>query len=126
MLPAAGTMPPSAKKQKVKEYFPDQKKIAYKGPDSLDPLAFKYYNAEEVVMGKKMKDWLRFAVCYWHTWKGNGADIFGLSGSYERPWNTEDTIEGAHRRRRHRQRRPRPCGGCALRCRRAGAGGRAL
>ena len=69
--------------------------IPYKGADSLDPLAFKYYNAEEVVHGKKMKDWLRFAVCYWHTWRGNGADIFGLDGSIEREWDTSNTLEGA-------------------------------
>ena len=80
----------ASKKQKLpeaKEYFPGQPAIEYKGSDSIDPMAFKYYNAEEVVAGKKMKDWLRFAVCWWHTWKGNGADIFGLDGSYERPWS---------------------------------------
>jgi len=88
----------ASKKQKLpeaKEYFPGQSAIEYKGSDSIDPMAFKYYNAEEVVAGKKMKDWLRFAVCWWHTWKGNGADIFGLDGSYERPWSTENTLEGA-------------------------------
>jgi xylose isomerase len=86
----------ATKKQKqAKEYFPGQAAIEYKGSDSIDPMAFKYYNAEEVVAGKKMKDWLRFAVCWWHTWKGNGADIFGLDGSYERPWSTENTLEGA-------------------------------
>jgi len=42
-----------------------------------------------------MKDWLRFAVCYWHTWKGNGADIFGLDGTYDRPWDATNTLEGA-------------------------------
>ena len=41
--------------------------IKYEGPDSLNPLAFKYYNKDEVILGKPMKDWLRFAVCYWHT-----------------------------------------------------------
>ena len=88
-------MSASKKQKQAKEYFPGQAAIQYKGPDSLDPMAFKYYNAEEVVAGKKMKDWLRFAVCSWHTWKGNGADIFGLDGSYERPWSTENTLEGA-------------------------------
>lgn len=88
-------MSASKKQKQAKEFFPGQAAIQYKGPDSLDPMAFKYYNAEEVVAGKKMKDWLRFAVCWWHTWKGNGADIFGLDGSYPRPWNTENTLEGA-------------------------------
>ena len=53
----------SPKKQKVSsEFFPDVSKIKYVGPESNDPMAFKYYNAEEVVHGRKMKDWLRFAV----------------------------------------------------------------
>jgi sugar phosphate isomerase/epimerase len=64
--------------------------IKYEGPDSLNPLAFKYYNANEKILGKPMKDWLRFAVCYWHTWRGNGADIFGLGGSITRPWDGDD------------------------------------
>ncbi|MBW8001320.1 MAG: xylose isomerase [Planctomycetes bacterium] len=59
------------------EYFPDVKKIAFEGADSKNPLAFKHYNADEVVMGKTMKDHLRFAVCYWHTFKGLGSDPFG-------------------------------------------------
>lgn len=59
-------MPPS-KKQKAEtaSFFPSIGEIKYEGPDSTSMLAFKYYNAEEVVHGKKMKDWLRFAVCYW-------------------------------------------------------------
>ena len=81
-------MPPSSKKQKVsKSFFPEIKQIKYEGPDSTDPLAFKYYNADEIIMGRKMKDWCRFAVCFWHTWRGMGADIFGLSGTMERSWD---------------------------------------
>jgi xylose isomerase len=64
--------------------------IKYEGPDSLNPLAFKYYNKDEVIMGKPMKEWLRFAVCYWHTWRGSGADIFALGGSIQRPWDGSD------------------------------------
>ena len=64
--------------------------IKYEGPDSLNPLAFKYYNKDEVIMGKPMKEWLRFAVCYWHTWRGNGADIFALGGSILRDWDGND------------------------------------
>ncbi len=59
------------------EYFPDVKAIKYEGPDSKNPLAFKHYNADELVLGKKMADHLRFSVCYWHTFKGLGADPFG-------------------------------------------------
>ena len=64
--------------------------IKYEGPDSLNPLAFKYYNKDEVIMGKPMKEWLRFAVCYWHTWRGSGADIFALGGSIVRDWDGND------------------------------------
>jgi xylose isomerase len=59
-------------------YFPGiPDKIPFEGPESRNPLAFKYYNPDEVVAGKKMRDHLRFAVCYWHTWTGFGRDIFG-------------------------------------------------
>jgi xylose isomerase len=58
-------------------YFPGIEKIPYEGPNSRNPLAFKHYNPDEVVAGKKMRDHLRFAVCYWHTWTGFGRDIFG-------------------------------------------------
>ena len=90
------TMPPSPKKQKVAAsggFFKDIPDIKYEGPESTNPLAFKYYNADEVVMGKKMKDWCRFAVCFWHTWRGMGADIFGLGGTMERPWDEGHATE---------------------------------
>ena len=55
--------------------------------------------ADEVVAGKTMKEWLRFAVAYWHTWRGYGADIFGLDGTMDRPWDTiEDPLEMALKR----------------------------
>ena len=50
-----------------KEFFPGVGEIKYEGPKSKNPLAFKYYDAEKTVGGKKMKDWLRFAVAYWHS-----------------------------------------------------------
>ena len=86
---ASGAIMPPAKRQKNggASFFPTVGEIKYEGPESNDPLAFKYYNGEEVILGKKMKDWLRFAVCYWHTWRGNGADIFGLGGTLDRPWD---------------------------------------
>lgn len=59
------------------EYFPEVSKIAYEGADSKNPLAFKHYNPDEIVSGKSMRDHLRFAVAYWHTFKGTGADPFG-------------------------------------------------
>ncbi len=57
--------------------FPEISKIPYEGPSSKNPLAFRYYNADEVVEGKTMKDHLRFSVVYWHTFRGTGSDPFG-------------------------------------------------
>ena len=60
--------------------------IKYEGPDSKNPLAFKHYNASEIVEGKTLRDHLRFAVVYWHTFRGTGADPFG-AGTLQRPWD---------------------------------------
>ena len=65
--------------------FPDISKIKYEGPDSKNPLAYRHYNPSELVEGKPMKDHLRFAVCYWHTFRGMGGDPFG-PGCAVRPW----------------------------------------
>lgn len=59
--------------------------IAYRGPDSTDPLAFRYYDAGRLVLGKSMAEHLRFAVCYWHSFDAPGADVFG-DGTWDRPW----------------------------------------
>lgn len=66
-------------------YFKDIPQIKFEGADSQNPLAFRYYNPEQMVMGKTMKEHLRFAACYWHTFCWNGADPFG-GGTFERPW----------------------------------------
>lgn len=68
------------------EMFPNVPHIKYEGPDSKNPFAFKHYNKDEVVLGKKMRDHFRFAVCYWHTFRGTGSDPFG-PGVYIRPWD---------------------------------------
>lgn len=65
--------------------FPNIKAIQYEGPDSRNPLAFKWYNPEEIVEGKPMKEHLRFSVVYWHTMRGMGSDMFGV-GTWQRPW----------------------------------------
>ena len=49
------------------EYFPEISKICYEGPGCKNPLAFRHYNAEDIVEGKSMSDWLRYSVCYWHS-----------------------------------------------------------
>ena len=69
----------------MKEFFPEIKKIRYEGPDSKNPLAFKFYNPEEKVGGKTMAEHLRFSMAYWHTLNGGGADPFG-GPVFERPW----------------------------------------
>ncbi len=61
------------------EAYPGIGKISYEGRNSKNPLAFKWYNPEEVVSGKKMKDHLRFAIAYWHSFCGDGSDPFGDS-----------------------------------------------
>ena len=69
-----------------KEYFPGIGEIKYEGKDSKNPLAFKWYNPDQVVGGKTMKEHLRFAVAYWHTFCGEGGDPFG-PGTKLFPWN---------------------------------------
>jgi len=69
------------------KYFPMLKHpIRYEGPDSKNPLAFRWYDAKRKVAGKTMAEHLRFAVAYWHTFKGDGSDPFG-GPSLFRPWN---------------------------------------
>lgn len=76
-------------------YFPGIEKIQYEGPSSKKPLAFKYYNPEEVVMGKTMKEQCRFAMSYWHTFTYMGSDQFG-GASMVRPWDgSNDSMEKA-------------------------------
>ena len=67
----------------TKEYFPEIGKIKFEGKDSKNPMAFHYYDAEKVIMGKPMKEWLRFAMAWWHTLCADGGDPFG-GGTKER------------------------------------------
>ena len=89
---------PPPKKGRV---LPGVTKIRYEGPDSKNPLAFRYYNADEVVAGRPMREWLRFSVAFWHTLRGDGGDPFG---GPTRVWPWEDAslpeLEVAHRRMR--------------------------
>lgn len=61
----------------AKEYFPQIGKIPFEGPDSKNVMAFHYYNPDKVVMGKTMKEWLKFAMAWWHTLGGASSDQFG-------------------------------------------------
>ncbi len=77
----------------MKEYFPQISKIPFEGTESKNPMAFHYYDAERVVAGKKMKDWMRFAMAWWHTLCAEGADQFG-GGTKKFPWNQgADAVE---------------------------------
>ncbi|ANU81584.1 xylose isomerase [Aggregatibacter actinomycetemcomitans] len=76
-------------------YFNNIDKVRYEGPDSTNPLAYKYYDANQVILGKTMAEHLRLAVCYWHTFCWNGTDMFGL-GSLDRSWQKNaGTLEAA-------------------------------
>ena len=80
--------------------FPEVSKIQYEGPDSTNPLAFRWYNEGEMVEGKSMKEHLRFSVVYWHTFRGTGADPFG-PGTMLRPWDDgSESVENAENRAR--------------------------
>ena len=68
------------------EHFKGIGKIKYEGAQSNNPLSFKYYNPNEVIDGKTMKEHLRFAVAYWHTFQASGIDSFGV-GTAIRPWD---------------------------------------
>src|SRR5256886_10164390 len=80
--------------------FPEISKIPYEGPQSKNPLAFRWYNAGEKVEGKTMADHLRFSVVYWHTFRGTGSDPF-RAATMLRPWDDgSDSVENAQRRAR--------------------------
>jgi xylose isomerase len=75
-------------------YFDSVPAIRYQGPTTSEPLAFRYYDPDRVVRGKRMEDQLRLAVCYWHSFASNGADVFG-AGTQARPWHSGDPVAAA-------------------------------
>lgn len=78
-----------------KEFFQGIGQVKYEGAGSDNPLAFRWYDADKVVAGKPMKDWLRFACAYWHSFVGNGGDPFG-EPTHLYPWNAKaDAVERA-------------------------------
>lgn len=77
------------------EYFKGIKKIEFEGPESKNPLAFRYFEPERIVAGKPMKEHLKFAMAWWHSLCANGADPFG-HGTILHPWDSmEDPMEKA-------------------------------
>lgn len=77
-------------------FFGDLKPTVYEGPDSTNLLAFRHYNPDEIVLGKRLEDHLRFAICYWHNFVWPGSDPFG-GQTFERPW-FGDSMEQAKRK----------------------------
>jgi xylose isomerase len=77
-------------------FFGDIQKIGYEGPESTNPLAYRFYDPDEKVLGKRMEDHLRFAVAYWHSFAWEGGDPFG-GRTFDRPWfakaGAADTME---------------------------------
>ena len=61
--------------------------IRFEGPAATSDLAFRHYERDRIVLGKRMEEQLRFAVCYWHSFAWNGFDVFGYDGTFQRPWH---------------------------------------
>ena len=68
--------------------------IKYEGPTSTNDLAYKVYDKDRIVLGKKLGEWLRLTVCYWHSFCSTGSDMFG-SGTWDRPWSAKNDQAGA-------------------------------
>ena len=79
----------------MSEFFPNVPKVVYEGPGSDNPFAFRYYNPDEVVAGKPMRDHLKFAAAYWHVMRNELSDPFG-AGTALMPWdNGTDSLDNA-------------------------------
>ncbi|QEW21046.1 Xylose isomerase [Marinibacterium anthonyi] len=76
------------------DFFAGIPKLRYEGPDSTNPLAFRHYDPDRIVMGKRMEDHLRFAVAYWHSFAWEGGDPFG-GQTFLRPWHPQDDMSRA-------------------------------
>ena len=76
------------------DFFKSIGKVKYEGPESQNPLAYRHYNPDEIIMGKRMEDHLRFAVAWWHSFAWEGGDPFGGS-TFERPWHPQDSMAKA-------------------------------
>ncbi|MDR0619287.1 MAG: xylose isomerase [Bacteroidales bacterium] len=74
----------------MKTYFNNIEKIKFEGKDSRNPLSFRYYDAEKVIYGKRMKEWFKFSMAWWHTLCADGGDPFG-PGTKSFPWNEGET-----------------------------------
>ncbi|MFD1612325.1 xylose isomerase [Sphingomonas tabacisoli] len=81
------------------DYFAPFDTVRYEGPDSKNDLAYRWYDKDRVVLGKRMEDHLRFAVCFWHSFCWPGSDVFG-AGTFSRPWHAGANDAAAARAKR--------------------------
>ncbi|MDD3958916.1 MAG: xylose isomerase [Clostridiaceae bacterium] len=83
----------------MSEFYPTIPKILYEGSKSKNPLSFRFYNPDEVIAGKTMRDHLKFAMSYWHTMVAEGSDMFG-KGTIEKKYGSDDEMESAKNKAR--------------------------
>lgn len=76
------------------DYFAHIAPVTFGGPHSEDELSYRYYDKDRIVLGKRMEDHLRFAVCFWHSFCWDGFDVFG-AGTFNRPWHGSANDAGA-------------------------------
>lgn len=81
----------------MREYFPNVPQIKYEGPQSKNPFAFKFYNPDEVIAGKTMREHLKFSLAYWHTLVASGVDMFGTD-TMDKTWGKQDLMSIAKER----------------------------
>ena len=83
----------------MSDYFAPFGTVRYEGTESANDLAYRWYDKDRVVLGKRMEDYLRFAVCMWHTFCWPGSDVFG-AGTFNRPWHAgpNDAARAAEKR----------------------------
>lgn len=77
--------------------FDQVEKVTFEGPESDNPFAYRHYDPDRVVLGKRLEDHLRFAVCYWHNFCFLGQDMFG-GDTFDRPWVGREGMPAAHRK----------------------------
>lgn len=83
----------------MSEFYPNIPKIRYEGSKSKNPLSFRFYNPDEVIAGKTMREHLRFAMSYWHTMVAEGSDMFG-KGTIDKKYGSDDEMESAKNKAR--------------------------
>src|SRR3546814_920155 len=75
-------------------FFDGIDRIRHEGPDSRNPLAFRFYDPDRLVLGRRMEEQLRIAACYWHSFCWPGTDMFGAA-TFDRPWQAADDLAHA-------------------------------